>query len=140
MKSRLLCPRRRPLARSSRQGAGFTLIELLVVLAIVATLLMIVAPRHWGQVDHAKEAVLRDNLRGLRTVIDQFHADRGRYPESLQELVDQRYLRAIPLDPLTGLATTWVLVPPPDGQPGAVADLHSGASGTDRDGTPYAQW
>ncbi len=119
---------------------GFTLIELLVVLAIVSTLTMLVAPRYWSQVDTAKEAILRDNLRGTREVIDKFHGDRGRYPQSLDELVELRYLRAVPMDPVTGLSSTWILVAPDDGQAGAIADVRSGAPGTASDGRPYAEW
>jgi general secretion pathway protein G len=119
---------------------GFTLIELLVVLAIIATLLLLVTPRYESQLQHAKEAVLRDNLRTTREVLDKFQGDRGRYPESLEELVEQRYLRALPLDPITGLNTSWTLLPPPSGYEGAVADLRSGATGTASDGRPYAQW
>jgi general secretion pathway protein G len=80
---------------------GFTLIELLVVLAIVSTLLMLVAPRYFQSVDAAKEAVLRDNLRTTRDTIDKFHADLGRYPDSLEEMVERKYLRALPIDPIT---------------------------------------
>ena len=119
---------------------GFTLVELLVVLAIVATLLLLVATRYLDRVDIAREAVLRDNLRTVRQVIDQFHADRGRYPESLQDLVDQRYLRELPVDPVTGSAATWRIVAPPDGHAGALYDLRSGAPGEGRDGRRYAQW
>ncbi len=119
---------------------GFTLIELLVVLAIIGTLTALVAPRYWGQVDVAKEAVLRDNLRGTREVIDKFYGDTGRYPESLQELVERRYLRSLPMDPVTGSATGWTLVSPPEGADGAVYDLHSNAPGTARDGRSYADW
>ena len=129
-----------PLRPSRDSANGFTLIELLVVLAIVSTLLLMVAPRYWSQVDHAKEAVLRDNLRGTRHVIDTFYGDRGRYPQSLEELVEQHYLRAVPIDPLTGQSNTWTLVAPPDGQEGAVSDLRSGAQGTASDGRPYTQW
>lgn len=126
--------------RTARRATGFTLIELLVVLAIVSTLLLLVAPRYWGRVDHAKEAVLRDNLRGTRDVIEKFQGDRGRYPESLDELVERGYLRAVPVDPVTGLSTTWTLVPPGEGHGGSVVDLRSGAPGTASDGRPYAQW
>jgi general secretion pathway protein G len=123
-----------------RLRLGFTLIELLVVLAIVATLLMLVAPRYFHKVDATKEAVLRDNLRSVRDVIDKFYGDNGRYPETLEELVEKRYLRALPVDPLTESAATWQLVPVPDGYKGTVYDVHSGAQGTDRDGKKYADW
>lgn len=129
-----------PAPRRARPCGGFTLIELLVVLAIVATLLLLVTPRYFNQVEASKEAVLRDNLRTTREVIDKFHGDTGRYPESLDELVEKRYLRALPQDPLTGSATTWQSVPPSDGEKGAVQDIRSGAPGTARDGRPYAQW
>jgi general secretion pathway protein G len=119
---------------------GFTLIELLVVLAIVATLLMLVAPRYFHKVDAAKEAVLRDNLRSVRDVIDKFYGDNGRYPETLEELVEKKYLRALPVDPITESTATWQLVPVPDGYKGTVYDVHSGAQGTDRDGKKYADW
>lgn len=119
---------------------GFTLIELLVVLAIVSTLLLLVTPRYFHKVDATKEAVLRDNLRSVRDVIDKFYGDNGRYPETLEELVEKKYLRALPVDPITESAATWQLVPVPDGYTGAVYDLHSGAQGTDRDGKKYADW
>ncbi|ROZ79739.1 type II secretion system protein [Ramlibacter sp. WS9] len=119
---------------------GFTLIELLVVLAIVATLLMLVAPRYFHKVDATKEAVLRDNLRSVRDVIDKFYGDNGRYPETLEELVEKKYLRALPVDPITESAATWQLVPVPEGYKGTVYDVHSGAQGMDRDGKKYADW
>ncbi len=116
------------------------MIELLVVLAIVSTLLLLVAPRYFQRVDVAQEAVLRDNLRTIRHVLDHYQADHGRFPESLQELVDQRYLRSLPIDPLTGSSDTWTLLPPPEGLEGTVYDLRSGSPGTAMDGTPYANW
>jgi general secretion pathway protein G len=122
------------------RGRGFTLIELLVVLAIVATLLLLVAPRYFQSVDHAKEAVLRDNLRTVRDTIDKFHADQGRYPEALEELVEKKYLRALPADPVTESTSTWQLVPVPDGAKGAVYGIRSGAAGTASDGTKFADW
>lgn len=125
---------------ANRRSTGFTLIELLVVLAIVSTLLLLVAPRYFQRVDVAQEAVLRDNLRTLRQVLDNFHGDHGRFPESLQELVDKRYVRSLPVDPLTGSTETWTLLPPPDGLEGAVYDLRSGAGGTAKDGSLYADW
>ncbi|HEY8357534.1 MAG TPA: prepilin-type N-terminal cleavage/methylation domain-containing protein [Ramlibacter sp.] len=123
-----------------RLHRGFTLIELLVVLAIVATLLLLVSPRYLHQVDASKEAVLRDNLRTVRDTLEKFHADQGRYPETLEELVDKRYLRSLPVDPLTESATTWELVPAPDGYKGNVYDIRSGAPGEARDGKKYAEW
>lgn len=125
---------------AGRRCTGFTLIELLVVLAIVSTLLLLVAPRYFQRVDVAQEAVLRDNLRTLRQVLDNFQGDHGRFPESLQELVDKRYVRSLPVDPLTGSTETWILLPPPDGLEGAVYDLRSGAAGTAKDGSLYADW
>ena len=121
-------------------SGGFTLIELLVVLAIVSTLLLLVVPRYFNKVDDAKEAVLRDNLRGTRDVLDRFHGDRGRYPESLEELVEKKYLRSLPVDPLTESTTTWQLIPVPEGYEGTVYDIRSGAPGTARDGKKYADW
>lgn len=119
---------------------GFTLIELLVVLAIVSTLLLLVAPRYFQRVDTSKEAVLRDNLRIVRDVIDKFYGDNGRYPETLEELVERKYLRALPVDPLTESATTWRLVPVPEGYAGTVYDIRSGAQGTSQEGRKYADW
>ena len=119
---------------------GFTLIELLVVLAIVSTLLLLVAPRYFSQVDASKEAVLRDNLRSTRDTIDKFYGDNGRYPETLAELVEKKYLRALPVDPITESAVTWQVVPVPDGYKGAVYDIRSGAPGVARDGKNYADW
>ncbi len=123
------------------RGRGFTLIELLVVLAIIATLLVLAAPRYFQHVDHAKLAVLRENLATTRTAIDQFHADRGAWPESLQALVEARYLRAKPWDPVTNSDETWILLPPPDQDPSArgVYDLKSGAEGRAPDGTVYGE-
>lgn len=119
---------------------GFTLIELLVVLAIIATLLTLAAPRYFQHVDRSKEAVLRENLAATRQAIDQYHADKGVWPESLESLVEARYLRAVPLDPITESIATWRLVPPPDQDPpdNGIYDLNSGAEGATRDGTPYA--
>jgi general secretion pathway protein G len=122
------------------KNRGFTLIELLVVLAIISTLMLLVAPRYFAKVDESKEAVLRDNLRTTRDVLDKFYGDNGRYPETLDELVEKKYLRSLPVDPLTESATTWKLVPVPDGYNGTVYDLHSGAAGVARDGRNYADW
>ena len=123
---------------AGRPARGFTLIELLVVLAVMAMLVSLVAPRYLDRVDGAREAVLRHNLQGLRTAIDQFYRDKARYPTSLDELAAQRYVRAVPVDPLTGSARTWVTVPPTAGA--GVFDIKSGATGRAGDGSDYAYW
>jgi len=119
---------------------GFTLIELLVVLAIVALLLTLAVPRYFPSVDSAKEAVLRENLRNTRDVIDQFYSDRGRYPDSLEQLVEKRYLRSLPVDPITDSTDTWIVVPPEDASKGNVYGIRSGAPGADKHGRPYSEW
>lgn len=121
------------------QYKGFTLIELLVVMAVLAILASLVVPRYMDKVDAARETVLRQDLVGLRTAIDQFYRDRARYPESLNELVTQRYIRAIPIDPITDRVDSWLPVPPKDGSK-AVFDVKSGAQQKARDGTSYGSW
>jgi general secretion pathway protein G len=121
-----------------RQRA-FTLIELLVVLAAMGLLLSIAAPRYVEHVDRARETVLRQNLAGLREAIDKFYADRARYPRDLPELVTERYLRQLPLDPVADRADAWVIVRA-QGQQAGVFDVRSGAQGAARDGTTYASW
>lgn len=126
---------------------GFTLIELLVVMAIIATLLSIAAPRYIRSVDDARESVLKSSLAQLREAIDHFHADRGTYPQSLADLVEKRYLRSIPTDPITESKQTWQVSQPPSatdsaGAPSSetVYDVRSGAPGTSARGEPYANW
>jgi general secretion pathway protein G len=119
---------------------GFTLIELIVALTIIALLLSFVAPTYFGNLARADEAVLKENLYQLRDAIDKHFADTGKYPASLDELAAKKYLRAVPSDPFTQSATSWVLIPPADSQLGGVYDIKSGASGNSRDGRPYAQW
>lgn len=119
---------------------GFTLIELLVVLGIVALLLTLAVPRFFPSIDGAKEAILADNLRNTRAVVDQYRSDTGRYPESLEQLVEQKYLREIPLDPITESRETWILEPPQEGEQGGFSNVRSGAPGNDRRGRPYIEW
>ena len=123
-----------------RRRRGFTLIELLVVMAIIATLLAVSVPRYFRSVDHAREAALRQDLAVMRDAIDKHHADTGRYPGALDELVAKRYLRRIPVDPITESADSWVVAPPADRESGAVYDVASGAPGNGRDGTPFSSW
>jgi general secretion pathway protein G len=122
------------------QQRGFTIIELLVVLAVIGLLLSIAAPRYVQHVDNAREVVLKQDLQQMRLAIDKFYADQGRYPATLDELVVKRYLRAIPEDPITGNATSWTIVAPPQNGTRAVFDVHSGARGESRDGSTYAAW
>ncbi|MDH4061538.1 MAG: prepilin-type N-terminal cleavage/methylation domain-containing protein [Aquincola sp.] len=119
---------------------GFTLIELLVVMAIIGTLLAMASPRYFRSVDHAREAALRQDLAVMRDAIDKHHADTGRYPAALEELVAKRYLRRIPADPITESTDTWVILPPTDSEQGAVYNVASGAPGSGRDGTPFRSW
>jgi general secretion pathway protein G len=116
---------------------GFTLIELLVVLAILALLLTVAVPRFFSSIDQSKETILRENLHITRGVIDRFYGDVGRYPNSLDELVERRYLRGLPLDPITESTATWLVVAPETGS--GVFNLHSGAAGTARNGVPFSQ-
>jgi general secretion pathway protein G len=122
------------------RGGGFTLIELLIVLTVMALLLSIVAPRYADSHDRAKEAVLRSDLRTIRDCIDKFKADTGRLPQSLEELVSARYLRSVPVDPITDRGDTWLIVPSPDPRKPGVYDVKSGAQGVGRDGTSYTSW
>lgn len=128
------------LALSQNIRSGFTLVELLVVMAIVALLASLVAPRYFESIDRAKEAALRSNLKTLRDAIDRYHGDTGRYPESLVTLVEARFVRAIPTDPMTDSKETWVLIAHPGGSFAGVYDVRSGAEGTGRDGTPFSSW
>jgi general secretion pathway protein G len=123
-----------------KRSRGFTLIELLVVLGIVALLLTLAVPRFFPKIDSTKETILAENLRNTRAVIDQFHEDTGRYPESLQQLVEKKYLPALPFDPIADSDSAWIVVPPEGGDKGGVYDLHSGAPGTGRNGKAYAEW
>jgi general secretion pathway protein G len=120
------------------QGAGFTLIELLVVLAIVSMLLTVAVPRYFQSVETAKQTMLVENLRQTREILDKFYADTGAYPETLEDLVEKNYLKALPFDPVAQGTQQWILVRPKDGVRGRVADVRSGAPGLDRFGRSFA--
>lgn len=126
--------------RACKVRRGFTLIELLVVLGIIALLLSLAVPRFFPSIDKTKEAILADNLRNTRSTIDQFYGDTGHYPDSLEELVEKKYLRAVPVDPVTESSTSWMLIAPDDGMQGNVYSIKSGAPGRDRSGRLYADW
>lgn len=120
---------------------GFTLIEILVVLAIIATLLSLVTPRYFSTVDRSKETVLRHDLNVVRDAIDKFYSDNNRFPNTLADLVQRKYIRNVPVDPITESRITWIFTPPPDIYiKGLIADIHSGSAALASDGTPYASW
>ena len=123
--------------RAHRRAEGFTLIELLVVMVIVSLLLTIAVPRYFGSLQKTKETALRQTLAVTRDALDKYYGDNGKYPESLEMLVSKRYLRALPLDPITESNSSWTIVAPEDTSKGAVYDLHSGAEGVARDGKPF---
>lgn len=110
-----------------RSHGGFTLIEMVMVVALIGLLLSIAVPRYFHALDQARVDVQQQNLATLRDAIDKFFGDRGRYPDNLDELVKQRYLRSIPVDPLTS-KTDWVVIAPVDAQPGLVYDVASTAA------------
>jgi len=123
-----------------RPRSGFTLIELLVVMAIIALLLSLAIPRYFGSLERSKEAVLREDLFQLRDAIGKYYGDKGKYPESLDALASEKYLRKVPVDPITESTATWVIVAPEDPQKGGVYDVKSGAQGKASDGSVYAEW
>lgn len=121
---------------------GFTLVELLLVLLLVALLASIVAPTVTSGLQRSRESTLKHDLRVMRQAIDDYYSDHGRYPAALQELVDARYIRRVPIDPLTNTVDSWVLTQADqDGeQVTGINDLHSGAEGQSIDGTSYKDW
>jgi general secretion pathway protein G len=123
-----------------RRGRGFTLIELLVVLSIIALLLSVATPRYFRSIDKSKESVLKANLAATREALDKYYGDNGKYPDTLDDLVTKKYLRSVPLDPITDSRTTWAIVAPEQADSGGVFDLHSGAEGKASDGTAYSTW
>jgi general secretion pathway protein G len=139
---RLICD---VVSATPSRRSGFTLIELMIVLALIATLLTIALPRYFGSLERSKEAALKQTLAATRDAIDKFFTDNGKYPESLPELVEKRYLRSLPLDPITESNTTWTIVPAPEvatrGETkGGVFDVKSGAEGNASDGKAYAEF
>ena len=119
---------------------GFTLLELLVVMAIIATLLTIAVPRYFRSLERSREAVLKQDIATLRETIDKFYGDTGKYPETLEILVEKHYLRSVPVDPIAKSAEKWVLVHAEEPEDTGIKDVHSGAEGAGEDKVPYATW
>jgi general secretion pathway protein G len=134
----------RHLVRSRRQR-GFTLIELMIVISIILILISTAIPMYQNSIRRAREAVLRQNLFTMRSVIDQYAEDKEKAPQSLQDLIDAGYMKQIPVDPITNSRDTWqvvqedVLLSVDQNQPG-ISDVHSGAQGMGSDGTAYSEW
>jgi general secretion pathway protein G len=137
-------PRRSARRRHAREG-GFTLIEVMVVMALIVVLASVGLTLYTNSVIRAKESVLKEDLYRMRDAIDQYYADQGKYPATLQDLVSDKYLRAIPADPFTNSADTWREIPSepdpnnPTAQPG-VYDVRSGSDQKALDGTKYSDW
>ena len=128
-----------------RRQAGFTLIELLVVISLISILAAMAVVQYRNSIQRTQEATLKTNLFRMRDAIDQYYADKGRYPASLDALVSEQYLRRIPEDPFTKSADTWQTVPaePDPGNPSAdpgIYDVKSGAQGQALDGSSFADW
>uniref|UniRef100_UPI0040497284 type II secretion system protein n=1 Tax=Candidatus Saccharicenans sp. TaxID=2819258 RepID=UPI0040497284 len=133
--------------RLTASRRGFTLIEILIVLSIIGILLGLAVPQYQMSVKRAKEAVLKENLFIMRKMIDQYYQDKHKYPPSLQSLVEENYLKTIPIDPITGSSETWVEVrqmPPVDeyipGENLGIVDVKSGSEAKALDGTFYNTW
>jgi type II secretion system protein G len=119
---------------------GFTLIELMVVMVVIALLVTLAVPRYFGSVDKSKETVLKSTLATTRDALDKYYGDNGAYPDSLAALVEKKYLRSLPWDPVTESNETWIIDPPQGDAKGAVYNLHSGADGNALDGSLYREW
>lgn len=131
--------------RLARRLRGFTLIELMVVMAIISVLLAIAIPIYQKSITRAKESVLRNDLFTMRDMIDEYTLDKQQAPQSLDDLVNDGYLRQIPVDPMTGSNQTWrtVMEDTPvggDNSTPGIWDVKSGSDKTSLDGTPYADW
>jgi general secretion pathway protein G len=134
-----------PNLRRHTKQRGFTLIELVIVISMILILVSTAIPMYQQSIKNAREAVLRQNLFTLRSVIDQYSEDKQKAPQSLQDLIDAGYLKQIPVDPITHSGETWqtvqedVLLSVDQSQPG-ITDVHSGSDQVGSDGKPYSEW
>jgi len=128
-----------------RSAHGFTLIELVIVIALVSILAGIGMYNNRNAVTRAREGVLAEDLFRMRDAIDQYYADKGKYPSNLEALVSEQYMRAVPKDPFTQSATTWQEIPAepdpnnPSSEPG-IFNVKSGSEQTALDGSKYSDW
>jgi len=124
----------------SKKNNGFTLVELLVVLSILALLLTLAVPKYFTSIEKAKDAALRQDLNTLRESLDKYYADNGKYPNALEDLVEHKYIRKMPVDPLTEKSSTWIFTPPEPPLEGDIYDIHSGSKAVAKDGSRYEDW
>ncbi|MDX6271836.1 MAG: ral secretion pathway protein [Acidobacteriota bacterium] len=133
----------RLLRRMSRPQSGFTLLELMIVISIIIILAIIVLPQYQKTVLQARESVLRDDLAQMRKLLDQYAADKGRLPQSLEDLSSSGYLREVPVDPITG-QKDWNIVMGQDANSAeggqGVVDVRSASGDLSSEGTPYSEW
>ena len=132
-------------ARVSKRYPGYTLIELIIVMAIISVLVSIAVPIYQKSIQRTKETLLKNNITTLRLVIDEYTIDKQKAPQSLQDLVNEGYLRAVPLDPITGSDATWRIIMEDaismvnQTQPG-IFDVRSGSDQKSLEGTRYSEW
>jgi general secretion pathway protein G len=130
---------------SKRRAVGFTLIEIMIVMTIIGILISMAVPMYEKSILRAKESVLKNNLFTMRTVIDEYTYDKGKSPQSLQDLVNEGYLRQIPVDPITGASNTWKVIMEEASSGGSqsepgIWDVRSGSDKNSLEGTPYSDW